>query len=67
MKCAHYFNAFENSMLFSYFLYELVGRSVNLLQLSKITLAELLLFGSGSYFIFAIWTGVGVCLAIGRA
>lgn len=48
MKCAHYFNAFENSMLFSYFLYELVGRSVNLLQLSKITLAELLLFGSGS-------------------
>lgn len=28
MKCEHYFNAFELSMLFSYFLYELVGRIV---------------------------------------
>lgn len=54
-------------MLFSYFLYELVGRSVNFLQLCKITLAALLLFGSGSYLISSIWTGVGVCLATGRA
>lgn len=46
---------------------ELFGRSVNFLQLYKITLAELLLFGSGSYLMFSIWTGVGVCLATGRA